>query len=147
MEGYASHHSWLVNNNLLTDEIKDNVAMGGYCLLEDVKDVSTSIDFNTKTVTYHIMIPPKLYENLKLLEKFESGKDIGLFESIKLKRFIKSKKQNDETGMGYRLEDIGNSFIKTYLSKDWSVSVKIFKEGDNEEKDFWLRDDGNQSPN
>ena len=147
MQGYVSHHSWLINAGLFTDEIKDHVAMCGYCLLEEVKDVSTSLDYNDKIVTYHLLVPTKLYDNLMLLEKFEKGENIGLFESIRLKKFIKPKKDNDETGMGYKLQDIGNSFIKAYLSEEWSVNVRLFREGKDEKEDFWLRDDGDQSPN
>jgi hypothetical protein len=145
MEGYVGHHEWLVNNNLLTDEMKDNVAMCGYCLVEDVMDVSTSIDFNTKTVQYRLLLPSELYNNLKLLERFNSGESVGFFDTLKLKKFIKTKKENDETGMGYRLDEIGNKFIRAYLDKEWSVSVEIFKAERNEKEDFWLHYEGDKS--
>ena len=145
MQGYLGHHHWLVEHNLLTDEMKDNVAMCGFCLIEEVMDVKTSIDFNEQTVHYKLLIPSNLYDNLKLLEKFEKGEKIGFFKSLKLRKFIKSKKENDETGMGYRLEEIGDTFIKAYLSNDWNVSVEVFKENWDEEEDFLLRDEGNQS--
>lgn len=142
MEGYIDHHSWLVNNNLLTDEMKDNVATAGYCLVENVLETSATIDFNKKVVTYNILLPKKLYDNLMLLERFTNGEKIGFFESIRLKKFVKAKKEHDETGMGYKLEDIGNQFIKAYLGKEWNVQVELFKDG-NEEKDFWLHSEGN----
>jgi len=147
MQGYLDHHTWLVSSNLFTEEMKDHIAMGGYCLLENVKDVSTSIDFNTKIITYHVLIPQKLYDRITLLNKFEKGENIGIFEYLKLKAFIRSKRKNDESGMGYRLKDIGNRFIKNYLNKEWSVEIKLFKEGKDGEKDFWLRDDGDKSSN
>ena len=137
MEGILNHHSWLVGNNLLTDEMKDNIATAGFCLCEGVLDTAASIDFNSKTVSYKILIPIKLHDNLMLLEKFNKGESIGFFESMRLKKFIQAKSKSDETGMGYRLEDIGNHFIKAYLSREWNVQVELFKEG-NEEEDFWL---------
>lgn len=145
MEGYVGHHSWLVSNNLLTDQMKDNVAMCGYCLIENVIDVSTSIDFNTKIVTYRLLLPSELYDNLMLLERFEKGEKIGFFDSLKLKKFIKTKKEHDETGMGYKLEEIGNKFIKAYLDKEWNVNIELFKEVRDEKEDFWLRYAGDQS--
>ena len=145
MEGYVDHHSWLVDNNLFTDQMKDNIAMCGYCLVEEVIDVMTSIDFNERVVKYRLLLPADLYDNLKLLEKFEAGEKIGFFESLKLKKFIKSKRENDDTGMGYKLEEIGEKFIRAYLNKDWQVSVEIFKEKRDEKEDFWLRDEGDKS--
>ena len=146
MEGYMDHHSWLVGNNLLTDEMKDNIASAGFCLVEGVLDSAATIDFNNKQVDYKILVPVKLYDNLMLLEKFNETGEIGFFESFKLKKFIKAKKEHDETGMGYRLQDIGNQFIKTYLSKEWNVRIELFKEG-NEEKDFWLHSEGDPQVN
>jgi hypothetical protein len=142
MEGILNHHSWLVGNNLLTDEMKDNIATAGFCLCEGVLDTAASIDFNSKVVSYKILIPVKLHDNLMLLEKFKSGEKIGFFESVKLKKFVQKKKKFDETGMGYRLEDIGNQFIKAYLSREWNVQIELFKEG-NENEDFWLHSEGN----
>lgn len=148
MEGYMGHHDWLVSHNLLTDQMKDNVAMCGYCLVEDVVDVFTSIDFNDRKVTYRLMVPTKLYDNLMLLERFEKGEDIGFFESLKLKKFLKSKSKNDDTGMGYQLENIANKFIRTYLSEEWSANIELFKEQKYEgQEDFWLYNEGDKSSN
>jgi hypothetical protein len=145
MVNYIDHHQWLVNNNMLTDQIKDNIAMGGYCLVEGVKDVGTSIDFNDKLVHYKIIVPDNLYNNLMLLKKFNSGESLEFFESIRLKKFLKIKKENDESGLGYNLENIGNKFVKTYLNKEWSVKVDLIKESSNEAKNFWLHSDTDKS--
>lgn len=134
---YVDHHKWLVNNNILTDQVKDTIAMGGYCLLEDVRDVNTSIDFNGKSVHYKIVIPDKLHDNIMLLKRFSDGQSVGFFESLRLKKFIKNKKKNDELGLGYNLEDIGNSFIKNYLSKEWSVKITLYKESSREASNLW----------
>lgn len=142
MEGILNHHAWLVGNNLLTDEMKDNIATAGYCLCEEVVDTAAAIDFNDKVVTYKILIPERLYDNLMLLERFNRGEEVGFFESMRLKKFIQKKKKFDETGMGYRLEDIGNQFIRAYLSKEWNVQIELFKEG-NATEDFWVHNEGN----
>jgi hypothetical protein len=147
MDSYIDHHSWLVNSNLLTDEMKDNVATVAYLLLEEVKDAVTSIDFNDKKVVYNLLVPKQLYDNLMLLEKFNNGDKIGFFESFRLRKFIKVKKSNDETGMGYRLEDIANNFIRSYLNNEWSAEVKLFRENGDEKEDFWVRNLGDQQVN
>lgn len=147
MEGYIGHHEWLVNNNLLTDQMKDNIAMCGYCLIEGILDAHTSIDFENKVVSYKLLLPIELYDNLKLLEKFEKDEKIGFFESRKLKKFIKTKREHDETGMGYRLEEIGNKFVRAYLNDEWSVDIELFKEAKDEKEDFWLHNERDKSLN
>lgn len=147
MKDYMDHHSWLVNANLLTEEMKDNIHMAGLCIVEDTLDVGTFIDFNSKEVKYRLLLPSKLYDNIKLLEEFEKGNDIGFFNYFKLKKFIKAKRKTDETGMGYKLQAIGEKFVKGYLNKEWSASVEIYKEDDNEKKDFCLYDENDKSFN
>ena len=146
MEGILNHHSWLVNSNLLTDEMKDNIATAGFCLCEGVLDTSAFIDFNEKLISYKILLPELLYDNLELLERFNKGEKIGFFESIRLKKFIQAKTKNDETGMGYRLEDIGNQFIRAYLSKEWNVHIELFKDG-NANEDYWVHSEGDTEVN
>jgi hypothetical protein len=147
MEGYMDHHSWLVSNNLLTDEMKDNISMAGYCLIEHTLDVETSIDFNTKSIEYRLLIPDSLYDNYTLLNKFERGEKIGFWKLRRLKKFIEEKKSNDESGLGYRLEEIANRFVKAYLDKQWSASVKVFSENGDEKESFYLHKDGDQPSN
>jgi hypothetical protein len=126
--------------------MKDNIAMAGYCIVEEVRDVETTIDFNAKTITYHLLLPEDLYKNLMLLERFEKGDNIGFWDSRKLKKFLQQKKENDESGMGYRLEDIANKFIKAYLTKEWSANIKLFNM-ENEKEDTWLHNSGDQQVN
>lgn len=149
MDRYIDHHSFLVNNNLFTEEMKDNIAMAGYCIIEDTKDVETVIDFNNNTVAYQLLLPGELYNNLKLLEKFESGENIGFWNSIRLKKFLKKKREIEEaenTGMlGYQLELIANKFLKAYLNDGWSASVEIFNaDNEDESKNFGLRSPGDK---
>ena len=77
---FIDHHKWLVESNLLTEEMKNNVAMLAYCLIEDTIDASTNIDFENKLVTYKLIIGEELFKNLKLLEKYESGEKLGFFK-------------------------------------------------------------------
>lgn len=136
---YIDHHKWLVENNLLTDEMRDNVGMVAYCLVEDVLDSATFMDFENHTVYYRLLIPEALANNLALLKRYEDGDDLGFFEMRRLKKFLEKKKQNDESGLGYDLEKIANSFLKSYLSNNWSAKVefKSVKDYDGE-KDLWL---------
>lgn len=138
------HHSWLVESNLLTDEMKDNVAMGAYCIIEDVIEASTSIDFEQHIVSYKLLLSDELYNNLMLLEKFDNGGDLGFFEMRRLKKFLIAKKKTDETGLGYKLERIADQFIKAYLSEKWSTKVEFKSVNDYDgEKDLWLHSEDN----
>lgn len=140
---YYDHHSWLVDNNLFTDKMKDDVAMAGYFLIENVLDVLPSIDFNNKLVKYNIIVPDELYNNLELLYRFKNGENIGFWKSRKLKKFLETKRQNDDSGMGYELDNIANTFVKQYLNDNWSAEVEVFKEEKrNEIENFILRGKG-----
>jgi len=144
MEQNIDHHSFLVEHNLLTEEMKANIAMAGYCIVESVKDVTTTINFNDNVVTYNLLIPGDLCNNLRLLSRFENGESIGFWNSIKLKRFLKKKKEIDKvdnTGVvGYKLEQIANNFVKAYLNRKWSTSVKIYNaDNKDESENFRIR--------
>lgn len=145
---YINHHKWLVESNLLTDEMKDNVAMVAYCLVEDVLDATTFMDFESCIVRYRILISDNLASNIKLLERYKSTKDLGFFEMRRLKKFLKNKRDNDESGLGYDLEKIANSFLKSYLSNKWSAKVefKSVKDYDGK-KDLWLHNEDNSQLN
>jgi hypothetical protein len=145
---FVDHHKWLVENNLLTDEIKDNVAMAAYCIVENVENAFTRMDFNNNTVHYLIVLPEQLFNNIKLLERYEATKNIGFFEMRKLKKFLELKKETDELGMGYRLQDIANKFVKSYLSDKWRATVNIVSAKDYDaSKDPWLHSQGDSAPN
>lgn len=145
---YVDHHKWLVENNLLTDEIKDNVAMAAYCIVEDVKNAHTRMDFNEQVVNYLLVLPEELNKNLQLLERYKATKKLGFFEMRRLKKFLQTKKEHDELGMGYQLEDIANKFVKSYLTDKWSAKLAIVSEKDYDaSKDPWLHWPGNSTPN
>jgi hypothetical protein len=148
MNTKMDHHSWLVENNLLTDKMKDDLATAGYFIVEKVLDVYPSIDFNTKVVEYKLIVPDTLYEDLKLLERFQNGESIGFWKSRRLKKFLEKKRLNDDSGMGYQLELIANGFVKNYLNDNWRAEVKVFKEEKrNEIENFIMRGSGDSSTN
>jgi hypothetical protein len=145
---FIDHHKWLVDNNLLTDEIKDNVAMAAYCIVEDVKNAFTKMDFNNNIVNYVIILPDELYNNIQLLQRYEATKKLGFFEMRRLKKFLQAKKENDEFAMGYKLDDIANKFVKSYLSDKWSARLTIVSEKNYDaSKDPWLYSQGDSAPN
>lgn len=141
---FINHHKWLVDSGLLTDEMKDNVAMGAYCLVENVHEASTFMDFENHIVHYKLILPDALAKNLELLERYEKYDDLGFFEMMRLKKFLKIKNKTDESGLGYKLESIANGFIKAYLSDKWNAKVdfKSVKDYDGE-KDIWLHKQDN----
>lgn len=152
MEKYVDHHSFLVEHNMFTEEMKDNVAMAGYCVVEGVKDVSTVIDFNANTVAYQLLLPSELYNSLRLLEKFKKGESIGLWGYIKLKMFLRKKRKIESADgdgiVGYNLEKIADTFLKKYLSDKWRASVEILNaDNKDESKNFGIRGAGDQPIN
>jgi len=145
---FVDHHQWLVESNLLTEEMKNNVGMLAYCLIEDTVEASTDINFEKKFVNYRLVIPNALFENLKMLKRYENGDKLGFFEMRRLKTFLIKKKENDESGFGYKLDDIANKFIKAYFNDNWSAKVefKSVKDYDGK-KDLWLHAENDQQSN
>lgn len=145
---FIDHHKWLVENNILTDEIKDMVAMAAYAIVENVIEAQTKMDFNEFIVNYKLVLDDTLYDNIMLLQRYEKTKDIGFFEMRRLKKFLQHKKENDEMNMGYRLEDIANKFVKSYLTDKWRATIVIVSEKDYDaSKDPWLHSQGDSAPN
>ena len=145
---FVDHHNWLVESNLLTEDMKNNIAMLSFCLIEDTVDASTNIDFENKTVLYKVIITEDLCKNLKLLEEYKDKGKLGFFDMRKLRNFLVKKRQNDESGLGYELDEIANRFIKAYLNKEWTATVEYrsMKEYDGK-KDIWLHGTNNQPLN
>lgn len=145
---FVDHHKWLVESNLLTEEMKCNVATLAYCLVEDTLEAATDIDFINKVITYKLVIPDSLFNNLQLLDSYKKGTKLGFFEMRRLRKFLLKKKQNDETGLGYELEDIANKFIRAYFNDTWSAKVEFrsIKNYDGK-KDLWLHGENNKQPN
>jgi len=145
---FIDHHKWLVESNLLTDEMKDNVAMVAYCLVEGVIDATTKIDFENCIVSYKVLLPEALFDNLELLNRYEAGDDLGFFEMRRLKKFLEAKRKNDESSLGYKLEDIANKFIKAYLNEKWRAKVDLVSVKDYDGKeDLWLYSEDNTQSN
>lgn len=152
MKQFIDHHAFLVEHNLFSDEMRDNVSMAGYCIVERVEDVETTIDFNKRQVTYNLLLPSNLCENLRLLDRFKNGENVGFWNSFKLKKFLKNKREieeiNDTGIIGYQLEEIANKFVKAYLNNNWSASVNIFNANNvDENEDFRVRSSGDQPIN
>jgi hypothetical protein len=124
--------------------MKDDIAMAGYLIVENTIDVYPSIDFNDKIVIYRLILPNDLHDNLKLLNKFKNGDSIGFWKSRRLKKFLEKKRATDDSGMGYDLEHIANSFLKGYLNNNWNAKVEIYKEENRDEiENSILHSEGN----
>ena len=61
------HQRWLLNNNLVSDEIKDNLFIYGHILHTNVRYVDLDIDFTGKIITYTIFFDTK---ELSKINKF-----------------------------------------------------------------------------
>lgn len=145
---FVDHHNWLVESGLLTEEMKNNIAMLSFCLIEDTIDASTNIDFENKTVSYKVIISNDLYKNLKLLEEYKNNDKLGFFDMRRLRSFLVKKRQTDESGLGYELDEIANRFIKAYLNKEWTTTVEYRSLKDyNGKEDLWLHGTNNQPLN
>ena len=145
---FVDHHSWLVDSNLVTEEMKNNIGMLAYCLIEDTIEASTDINFEKKLVNYRLIIPHKLFEDLQMLKKYEDTGKLGFFEMRRLRAFLVKKRQNDESGLGYKLDDIANKFIKAYFNNSWNATVEFKSiKGYDSKKDIWLHSASDQQSN
>lgn len=142
---FVDHHKWLVESNLLTEEMKNNIAMLAYCLIEDTVEASTDINFENKKVLYRLILPDYLCKSLELMQQYKDGTKIGFFDMRRLRSFLLKKKETDESGLGYELNDIANKFIKTYFNNEWSAKVEFRSAKDYDgKKDIWLHGENNK---
>ena len=114
LEEYVDQRRWLLNNGLVTDDVKNQLFFCGSIVHKDVQAVEVQIDAENKVVNYTIYIDKNL---IKKIEKYNTlSKSDSLFGLWRFKRMLKKEGSLDFHG-------VLNSFVKDFCGPKWSVTV------------------------
>lgn len=137
---------WLMNSGLSNDLIKDNLFMYGYILHKDVEIVDIDVDFEKKTVYYHIYIGNKKtiedYNNYYIYKSKYDSKTIGIIDIFRFKRLLKKYTvTNLEFGKSLTIDfkNILSRFVKDYCGSKWVSTLEVKHSKDYVEDENGLR--------
>lgn len=117
LEEYVDQRRWLLNNGLITDDIKNQLFLCGSVVHKEVQAVELTLDVMSeqKVVHYTIYVEPGL---LKKIAQYEVlSKSTSLFGMWRFKRLLKKEGALD-------FQQILNKFVKDYCGPKWSATVK-----------------------
>lgn len=116
LEEYVDQRRWLLNNGLITDDVKNQLFFCGSIVHKDVQAVEVEIVPETKLVQYKIYVDQDLIK--KIGEYQVLSKSTTLFGMWRFKRFLKREGALD-------FQQILTKFVKDFCGTKWSVSVEI----------------------
>ena len=116
LEEYVDQRRWLLNNGLVTDDVKNQLFFCGSIAHKEVQAVELDIVPDKKLVLY------KIYVNQDLLSKIDRYKELSkstsLFGMWRFKRFLKREGALD-------FQQILGNLVKDFCGPKWSVQVEV----------------------
>lgn len=107
---------WLLNNGLVSDNVKNQLFFCGSIVHKDVQAVEVKVTPEKKLVDYIVYVGPELLKKVAQYNKLSTSKSI--FGMWKFKRLLKKEGCLD-------FQTILNSFVKDYCGPKWHVMVNI----------------------
>lgn len=107
---------WLLNNGLVSDNVKNQLFFCGSIVHRDVQAVELSIRPETKLVDFIIYVSPELIKKIALYSKLSVSK--SLFGMWRFKRLLKKEGCLD-------FQRLLNSFVTDYCGPKWAAKATI----------------------
>lgn len=107
---------WLLNNGLVSDNVKNQLFFCGSIVHKDVQAVELKIRPESKLVDYIIYVSPELLEKIAKYNKLSTSKSV--FGMWRFKRLLKQEGCLD-------LQKILNSFVTDYCGPKWIAKASI----------------------
>jgi hypothetical protein len=118
LEEYVDQRRWLLNNGLITDDIKNQLFLCGSIVHREVQAVELDLDLTDEKKIVHY----KIYVDSNLLKKIADyevlSKSTSLFGMWRFKRLLKKEGSLD-------FQQILGRFVTDFCGPKWSVTVKI----------------------
>ena len=115
LEEYVDQRRWLLNNGLVTDDVKNQLFFCGSIVHKEVQAVELDIDVDRKIVNYTIYVNGDL---LSLIDKYNVlSKSDSLLGMWRFKRMLKKHGSLDFSA-------ILNSFVRDFCGPKWSAIAK-----------------------
>ena len=115
IEEYVDQRRWLLNNGLVTDDVKNQLFFCGSIVHKDVQAIELRIDSDSKHVYYTIYVETYLMNKIK--KYHELSKSDSLFGMWRFKRLLKKEGSLD-------FNKILDSLVKDFCGPKWKVSVE-----------------------
>lgn len=115
LEEYVDQRRWLLNNGLITDDVKNQLFFCGSIVHKDVQAVEVDIVVESKLVKYKIYVDKDLIN--KISEYHVLSKSTTLFGMWRFKRLLKKEGSLD-------FQQVLNNFVRDFCGPKWSVSVE-----------------------
>lgn len=116
LEEYVDQHRWLLNNGLVTDDVKNQLFFCGSIVHKEVQAVELDLNPEKKTVSY------KIYVDANLIKKINTynvlSKSTSLFGMWRFKRFLKKEGALD-------FQQILGKLVRDFCGPKWSVAVEV----------------------
>jgi len=107
---------WLLNNGLVSDNVKNQLFFCGSIVHRDVQAVEVSIRPETKLVDYIIYATPGLIKKIAKYNKLSTSK--SLFGMWRFKRLLEKEGCLD-------LQKVLNSFVTDYCGPKWAAKASV----------------------
>lgn len=116
LEEYVDQRRWLLNNGLVTDDVKNQLFFCGSIVHKEVQAVEVDIVPEQKLVKYRIYIDADLIK--KVARYFVLSKSTSVFDMWRFKRLLKKEGSLD-------FQQLLNNFVKDFCGPKWNVAVEI----------------------
>lgn len=115
LEEYIDQRRWLLNNGLVTEDVKNQLFFCGSIVHKDVQAVELKLDVENRRVDYTIYVDKPL---LKRIERYHAlSKSDSLLGMWMFRRMLRKEGSLD-------FAEILNKFVKDFCGPSWSATVK-----------------------
>lgn len=113
---YIDQQRWLLNNGLVTDDVKNQLFFCGSIVHRDVQAVEMDLEPDNRFVNY------KIYVNKDLIKKIDTYKELssatGLIGMWRFKRLLKKEGSLD-------FQKVLSKFVSDFCGSKWTTTVEV----------------------
>jgi hypothetical protein len=113
---YVDQHRWLLNNGLVSDDVKNQLFFCGSIVHKDVRAVEVDINPETRLVSYVVYVDKDL---LNKVDKYHRlSKSTGLIDMWRFKRLLQKEGSLD-------FKAILRKFVTDFCGPKWLAEVEV----------------------
>lgn len=116
LEQYLDQHRWLLNNGLVTEDVKNQLFFCGSIVHKEVQAVELDLTPENKLILYKIYVDKDLLK--KIASYHELSKSTGLIGMWRFKRLLQKEGSLD-------FQQILQKCVTDYCGPNWVAKVEI----------------------
>ena len=113
---YIDQHRWLLNNGLVSDNVKNQLFFYGSIVHKDVQAVDLQIKPEDKLIEYKIFVDKDLLSKIDKYKKLSAAK--SLFDMWRFKRFLRNEGSLD-------FQSMLGTFVADFCGPKWTTRVSV----------------------